>query len=59
MKQVRHHVRTRRLNTVSRDSGGDTVEVRHHGRWIGMPRWLFDTIYQRNDRREQEATKHD
>jgi hypothetical protein len=53
MKERRHHVRTRRIKTVARDSGGDTVEVRHNGRWIGMPRWLFNTIYERY--RQQEA----
>lgn len=49
MKPKRRHVRTRRVETEIKDSGGDTVEVRVRGRWLGLPRWVAESWFELND----------
>ncbi|QDV78063.1 hypothetical protein [Botrimarina mediterranea] len=57
MVTKRSNVRTRRLTTQVKDSGGDTVEVRVRGRWIGFPRWVVDTWFE-TDNDKPEGQEH-
>lgn len=59
MKETRYRVRTRPIEVQCRDSGGDTVELRINGRWLGFPRWYVESHYQRDNHEEQEAKQHD
>jgi hypothetical protein len=54
-KVNRRTVCTRRVETTARDKNADTVEVRANGKWVGVPRWLFDTWFEPDNKPDRQG----